>query len=76
MEYPVIDMVATGERLNSARRERNISVNEMREYLGFNNATSIYRWIRGESLPTLENMYAISILFSMPVNELLVEESR
>lgn len=74
MEYPTIDLLATGKRINMLRKERKISVGKMKEYLGFNNATSIYRWLRGESLPTLENMYAISLLFETCINEIIVKK--
>lgn len=72
MEYPVVDMVATGERINHIRKERKITVREMAEYLGFNNPKSIYRWFRGETLPTLENIYALSLLFGVTVNDLII----
>lgn len=74
MDYPVIDLTATGERINSKRKELGISVKALQEYFGMNNRSSIYRWFRGESLPTLENMYALSILFDVSMDELVVHE--
>lgn len=74
MDYPVINLAATGERINKKRKELGISVRVLQEYFGMNNCSSIYRWFRGESLPTLENMYALSVLFEVSMNELVVHE--
>ena len=72
MEYLVINIEATGIRINELRKSRNITVREMTEYLGFNNPTSIYRWFRGETLPTLDNMYALSLLLGVAINDLII----
>ena len=71
VEYPVIDLRSTGTRLNELRRERGITVEELRIYLGMNNSNSIYRWFRGEVLPTLENMYALSVILDVSMNDII-----
>ena len=71
VEYPVIDLRSTGTRLNELRRERGITVEELRIYLGMNNPNSISKWFRGEVLPTLENMYALSVILEVPIDEII-----
>ena len=71
VEYPVIDLHSTGARINELRRERGITVDELRIYLGMNNPNSIYRWFRGEVLPTLENMYALSVILEVPIDDII-----
>ena len=71
VEYPVIDLHSTGARINELRRERGITVDELRVYLGMNNPNSIYKWFRGEMLPTLENMYALSVILEVPIDEII-----
>ena len=71
VEYPVIDLRSTGARINELRRERGITVDELRVYLGMNNPNSIYKWFRGEVLPTLENMYALSVILEVPINDII-----
>lgn len=75
MDYPVIDIKATGERINTIRLERNISVRSIADYLGFNNLNSIYKWFRGDALPSLDNIYALSLLFGVSINDMIVQES-
>ena len=71
VEYPVIDLQSTGARINELRRERGITVDELRIYLGMNNPNSIYKWFRGEVLPTLENMYALSVILEVPIDDII-----
>ena len=71
VEYPVIDLHSTGARINELRRERGITVDELRIYLGMNNPNSLYKWFRGEVLPTLENMYALSVILEVPIDDII-----
>ena len=71
VEYPVIDLRSTGARINELRRERGLTVDELRIYLGMNNPNSIYKWFRGEVLPTLENMYALSVILEVPIDDII-----
>jgi len=73
MKYPVIDVLATGKNIARLRKECGITVRELSKYLGMENTNSIYRWFRGETLPSLDNLYAISILLGVSVNEIIVE---
>lgn len=73
MEYPLIDITATGNNLARLREESGITVRALSDYLGMNNTNSIYRWFRGESLPSLDNLYAISVLLGVSMNEIIVK---
>lgn len=72
MSYPVIDPIATGSRINELRINRGFSVSYIKEYLGFSTTYAIYKWLHGTSLPTVDNLLALSILFGVSMNELIV----
>ena len=72
--YPVIDVKATGENILRRRREKGYTVPEVQRYLGFATVQAIHHWQRGQNLPSLENMYALSVLLEKPVNELVAEK--
>ena len=72
MNYPVIDPVATGERINTLRMNRGLSVASMKEYFGFSTTYAIYKWLKGESLPSLDNFLALSIILDVSMNDLIV----
>ena len=75
MEYPVINVKATGKNIMKLKNESRITVKELSRYLGMENTNSVYRWFRGETLPTLDNMYAISVLFGVSMNEIVICEN-
>ena len=44
----------------------------MAEYFGFATTNAIYKWIPGTSIPTLDNVMALSMLFGVSVNDIVV----
>lgn len=70
--YPVINTEATGKRIKELCRLCNISVTQVKEFMGFENPQAIYKWLRGESLPTLDNFYALSRLLNVPLDSLII----
>ena len=73
VRFPVIDVRATGMRICALRKERGLSVRELTEYFGFNNVQTVYKWQSGICLPTVENLYALSRILEVPLEEILVE---
>ena len=76
IEYPVINLKATGERICQLRKARGIRVLDISEYMGFSEPQAVYKWQRGECLPTLDNLFALSKLFATPMEDILVCEDR
>jgi transcriptional regulator with XRE-family HTH domain len=72
MDYPTINITATGSRIDNLRRENGISVAAMRDFLGLSTTNAIYKWLRGETLPTLDNVVALSTLFEVPIDDLII----
>ena len=71
MEYPVLDMKATGARIKELRTDHNLKVREVAEFMGLESEQAVYKWQRGESLPTVDNLYALSYLFDTSVDDIL-----
>ncbi|MGN1031206.1 MAG: helix-turn-helix domain-containing protein, partial [Butyricicoccaceae bacterium] len=72
MDYPGIDMAATGSRIVSLRKAHGYSVSQMQQFFGFEHPQAIYKWQRGECLPSIDNLYAMSRLFGVSMNDILV----
>lgn len=70
--YPVIDTKKTGENIKRLREEHNISVIDIQQFLGLANPQAIYQWQRGINLPTVDHLCALSHLFGISMNEILV----
>ena len=75
IRFPVIDMAATGANIARLRQERGLTVRDLQQFFGFEEPQAIYKWQRGKSLPNVDNLYALSALFRVPMNEILVASS-
>lgn len=70
-EFPVINPIAIGARIRELRIARHFTVEQIRDYLGLESTQAIYKWQRGDSLPTIDNLYALSVLFGTTVDYIL-----
>ena len=73
--FPVIDMAATGSVIKALREQNGYSVQDVQEYFGFEQPQAIYKWQRGETLPSVDNLYALSSLLGEPMKSILVPTS-
>ncbi len=71
MDFPVLDAKATGARIKELRVKRHLTVEEIARYMGFESEQAVYKWQRGDSLPTVDNLYALSRLFETTVDDIL-----
>ena len=76
MLVPVVDMRLTGQNIASLRIKRGLSVREMQHMLGFTTPQSIYKWQRGETLPTIENLAALACILDVAMDDILAVECR
>ena len=72
MGYPSIDMIATGARIENLMRANNLSARQVADFMGFKAPQAVYKWLRGDSLPTLDNMCALSVLLHTNMESILV----
>lgn len=70
--YPTIDMKATGMRIRQIMNQRKLTVKDVQKYLNLSSVQSIYHWFNGQSVPTVDNLYALSELFQLPVDAMIV----
>ena len=65
--------LSTGRNLRRLRLEKGYSVKGLQEYLGLSCPQGVYQWQAGRSLPSVDNLYAVSRLWGVSMNEILVE---
>lgn len=70
--YASIDLQATGINFEKMRIERGYSVKDIQMFLGLDTPQSIYKWQKGRTLPTIDNLLAISFLFQVRIEDILV----
>ena len=74
--FPTIDKKRTGIHLRRIMDERELSVKDVQQYLGLGSVQSVYHWMNGISMPTIDNLYALSELFQMSVDDMLCGNRR
>ena len=72
-KFPYVDMAATGKQIRALRRARGLRVEDVSNYMGFTTPQAVYKWQRGECLPEVENLWALSRLFETPIENILRE---
>lgn len=70
-----IDLVRTGTRIRESMKEHNLTVNDLAEVCGISNV-SVYKWLRGESCPTVENLMRLSMFMTEDMDGLIVMTRR
>ena len=70
--YFCIDMAATGDNIRRLRQEHGLSVRDIQEAMGFEDGSSVYKWERGRSLPSVEHLLALGELFDMRMEDILI----
>lgn len=68
----VVNMKQTGENIANLRSRCGLSVRELQCLLGFSTPQAIYKWQHGVSLPTVDNLVALSAIFAVPIDDILV----
>lgn len=72
VSFPVIDPAATGRNIMRLRLEQGLTVRDVQVFFGFEEPQAIYKWQSGKSLPTVDNLYALSALLDVRMDEILV----
>lgn len=69
---PVIDMTATGRNIDRLRRDAGMTVRDLQAVFGFSTPQAIYKWQRGDAMPTLDNIVVLAAVFDVTVEDILV----
>ena len=71
-KYPVIDLVKTGENITKLMNENNIKISDLQDIFGFEYPQAIYKWKRGECLPTVDNLIILAAVFTTTVDKIII----
>jgi transcriptional regulator with XRE-family HTH domain len=65
-------MRLTGQNIKQLMTIKGFSMNDIKEFLGLSSTQGIYHWFAGKSLPSVDNLYALGVMFNMPIDEILI----
>ncbi len=71
--YSNIDMKRTGQILKKRIGDKGYSVGEIQKMLMLSCPQPVYRWLKGQILPSVNHLYMLSQILECHMEELLVE---
>ena len=72
---PVIDIEATGNQIKFLRKKCGFSVRDIQSVFGFEYPQAVYAWEQGKNIPSIDNLLVLSILFNVPVEQLVISKT-
>lgn len=75
-QYRNLDMLKSGQTIKEAVQSKGYTVREIQKILQFECTNSIYRWYKGIILPSVNNLYVLSKVLEVHMEDLLVEKER
>lgn len=75
LTMPAIDMVATGKNIAKMRQNAGLTVKDLQVLFGFATPQAIYKWQHGTTMPTIDNLVALAMIFDVPMDEIIVVDN-
>lgn len=72
--FPHVSVKKTGRNIQRLMLEKNLSVSDIQDAMGFEYPQAIYKWFRGNCLPTVENLIRLAILFETTIEKIVIIE--
>ena len=70
--YCRIDLKATGENISRLLQTHGLTVKELQMYMGFGSSRSIYKWMEGKTVPSLDNLIVLSQVLQVPMDDIVI----
>ena len=67
-----VNMPATGANIKNMMKASNIKVKDVQAVCGFGTPQAIFKWMRGDCMPTIDNMIIIADMFDCKVDDIVV----
>lgn len=68
---PVVDMIQTGKNISRLRKQSGLSAADLQAALGLSSPRAIFKWQRGDSIPSVDNLVVLAFLFGVHIDDIL-----
>lgn len=72
MTLPYIDAIETGININDLRMSAGLSVKDIQSVFGFSTPQAVYKWIRGDSIPSVDNLVVLAKVLGVTINDIII----
>ena len=66
---PTIDMTATGANIKALLKTKGLKVADVQNMCGFNTPQAIFKWMRGDAMPSIDNLVILSHLLGVTIDQ-------
>ena len=70
--WPIVDMTATGRNIVRLRKQAGMTVRDLQDVFGFSNPQAIYKWQRGQAMPTIDNLVVLAAVLGVGLDDIIV----
>ena len=70
--WPVVDMTATGRNIVRLRKQAGMTVRDLQNVFGFSNPQAIYKWQRGQAMPTIDNLVVLAAVLGVGLDDIII----
>ena len=69
---PTIDMIATGANIRALIKGKRLKVADVQTVFGFNTPQAIFKWMRGDAMPSIDNIVILAHILDVPIDEIII----
>lgn len=68
----IVDRKMTGRRINNLMIDRGFSVLRLQDLMELESAQSIYKWLGGETIPTVDKLVKLAQIFGCKIDDIVI----
>ena len=69
---PTVNMAATGDNIKRLIKTNGLKVSDIQNIYGFNTPQSIFKWLRGDAMPSLDNMVILAHILGVTIDQIII----
>ena len=69
---PTIDLAATGANIKALIKRKGLKVADVQTVFGFNTPQAIFKWMRGDAMPSIDNIVILANIPDVPIDEIII----
>lgn len=67
-----MNMAATGANIKAIMKANGLTAADIQEICGFNTPQSVFKWFRGDTMPSLDNLVILAHVLHTPIDQLII----
>ena len=69
---PTIDLAATGANIKALLKSKGLKVTDVQNVFGFNTPQAIFKWLRGDALPSIDNLVILAHILDVTIDTIII----